>query len=279
MSVLNGSVILITGGTGSFGQAFVKFALKHDVRKVIIYSRDEYKQSQLELNLNKDDRLRFYLGDVRDLDRLEMAFYGVDYVIHAAALKRVEKCEADPLEAIKTNVFGSTNVIEAALKMGVKRVVALSTDKACSPQNVYGATKLLMEKLIIAANNISGGRCHFSVVRFGNIWASRGSVVDRWVELSQQGKSVPITDPDATRFYMTTDQVNDLVMDALSVNMFLFTPKELKAFRLSDLAKAMAVKTEIIGLPLFEKLHEEFGDHKSSMVECATQEELRTLKY
>ena len=220
--MLNGKTILITGGTGSFGKKFLeKIFLQYNPQKVIIYSRDEYKQSVMKMEYaDKVDmkRVRFFIGDVRDKDRLYRAFEGVDYVIHAAAMKQVPTCEYNPMEAIKTNIHGAQNVKDAALDCGVKKVVALSTDKAVNPINLYGGTKLVSDKLFIAANAYIGNnyKTIFSVVRYGNVAGSRGSVIPIWKKLIAEGKdTLGVTDLRMTRFCITLEQGVELVFKAL----------------------------------------------------------------
>ncbi|MGE3615428.1 MAG: UDP-N-acetylglucosamine 4,6-dehydratase (inverting) [Gemmatimonadales bacterium] len=254
-----GQSILITGGTGSFGRAFVKRLLeRYDPRRVIVYSRDELKQYEMAEQL-KDKRLRFFLGDVRDLTRLQRAMQGVQVVIHAAALKQVPAAEYNPFEAIKTNVLGAQNVIEAALNSGVEKVVALSTDKAANPINLYGATKLCSDKLFVAANAYAGGRGpQMAVVRYGNVVGSRGSVVPFFLKARQNGL-LPITDPRMTRFWITLDQGVDFVVESLR-RMHggeLFVPK-IPSTDIMTLVEALApnCRTEVIGIRPGEKLHE-----------------------
>ncbi|MGE0441736.1 MAG: UDP-N-acetylglucosamine 4,6-dehydratase (inverting) [Gemmatimonadales bacterium] len=256
---LEGQSILITGGTGSFGRAFVKRLLeRYDPRRVIVYSRDELKQYEMAEQL-KDKRLRFFLGDVRDLNRLQRAMQGVQVVIHAAALKQVPAAEYNPFEAIKTNVLGAQNVIEAALNSGVEKVVALSTDKAANPINLYGATKLCSDKLFVAANAYAGGRGpQMAVVRYGNVVGSRGSVVPFFLKARQNGL-LPITDPRMTRFWITLDQGVDFVVESLR-RMHggeLFVPK-IPSTDIMTLVEALApnCRTEVIGIRPGEKLHE-----------------------
>lgn len=279
-----GYAILLTGGTGTFGRAAVPALLSRpNVTRIVILSRDELKQAEMEQECRAvpgADRLRFYLGDVRDRARLEMAMRGCRYIIHAAALKRVEKCERDPIEAFRTNVEGTANVIHAALAAGATNVIGLSTDKAVNPVNLYGATKLTMERLLIAANNISGGSTRFGVVRYGNIFGSRGSVVRTWQRLRQEGCEIaPVTDPDATRFLMRIGTAVELVLDSL-FNAWLAPLKVspfVPAFRLGDLAEAMGFSgTETIGMPEHEKVHEELmPGWRSDTARRLTVEELR----
>lgn len=255
---ITGKSILITGGTGSFGQKFVKKVLEHDIKKVIIFSRDELKQYEMSQKI-KDPRVRFFIGDVRDKDRLYRAFDGVDIVVHAAALKQVPACEYNPFEAIKTNILGAQNVIEAAIDRGVKKVIALSTDKAASPINLYGATKLASDKLFIAANSYVGEKeTRFSVVRYGNVVGSRGSVVPLFLKLKETGK-LPITDERMTRFWITLDQGVQFVLTNLErmKGGELFIPK-IPSMKIVDLAEAICPHCEIeyIGIRPGEKLHE-----------------------
>lgn len=253
--------ILITGGTGSFGQKYTQTILsRFKPRKVIIYSRDELKQSQMQSQFN-DGCMRYFIGDVRDRERLTMAMNGVDYVIHAAALKQVPAAEYNPMECIKTNVNGAENVIHAALANNVRRVIALSTDKAANPINLYGATKLCSDKLFIAANNTVGDRrTRFAVVRYGNVVGSRGSVVPLFQRLIEQGADhIPVTDLRMTRFWITLQEGVDFVLENFSRMRGgeLFVPK-LPSVRIGDLAQAMApgIPIRVVGIRPGEKLHE-----------------------
>jgi|SRR5882672_3545390 len=262
--------ILISGATGTIGSAVVAQALEGNWDRIVIYSRCEYKQALMEQSLIKHHnfhKLRFYLGDVRDLLRLEMAMTGITHVVHCAALKRIEKCESDPIEAIRTNIDGTANVIYAALSSGVYHVCAVSTDKAFSPQSLYGATKLTMERLVLAANNISGGKCTFSVVRQGNIFGSRGSVVEIWTKMIQSGcKSIPVSDPDATRYFVRRGDAATFIINNLELPG-LHLPDDPPAFRLGDLADAMrppGVSIHITGLLPYEKLKEELNETQNS---------------
>ncbi|MFN3599037.1 MAG: UDP-N-acetylglucosamine 4,6-dehydratase (inverting) [Aquificaceae bacterium] len=264
MSFLRDKVILITGGTGSFGKAFVKYLLKeHSPKKIILLSRDEFKQWHMskEFPEEKYPQLRFFLGDIRDKDRLRFAFEGVDYVVHAAALKHVPILEYNPFEAVKTNIIGAQNIIEVAIEKGVKKVVALSTDKAVSPVNLYGATKLAMEKLFIAGNAYVGSKdTSFSIVRYGNVVGSRGSVIPLFLRLLKEGKrELPITDPRMTRFWITLEEGVRLVLFALEEAMGgeVFVPK-IPSVKILDLVQALCphCKTKIIGIRPGEKLHE-----------------------
>lgn len=261
--MLNGKTILITGGTGSFGKKFVTTVLeKYNPGKIIIYSRDELKQYEMQQHLPDDGTspMRYFIGDVRDLRRLRMAMEGVDVVIHAAALKQIPATEYNPFEAVKTNILGGQNVIDSALERGVHKVIALSTDKACAPINVYGATKLTSDKLFIAANNYKGKHdIRFSVVRYGNVMGSRGSVVPLMLKKKEEGV-LPITDKRMTRFNITLQEGVDFVLKSLERMQGgeLFIPK-LPSYRITDVAKAIDpdCKLEIIGIRPGEKLHEE----------------------
>ena len=261
--MLNGKTILITGGTGSFGNHFTDYVLQHyKPKKIIIYSRDEFKQFQMRNRLMEHDAvMRYFIGDVRDGARLRRALEGVDYVIHAAALKQVPACEYNPNEAIKTNIHGAMNVIEAALDTSVKRVVALSTDKAVNPVNLYGGTKLVSDKLFIAANSYSGYKdTRFSIVRYGNVAGSRGSVIPFFRSLVESGeRELPITDFEMTRFWITLEQGVQLVIKALGVSKGgeTFIAK-IPSFKITDLAKAILPDCVLkgVGIREGEKLHE-----------------------
>ncbi len=261
--MLNDKVILITGGTGSFGHHFVEYVLQHYTpKKIIIYSRDEYKQFLMQNQYKEYNRiLRFFIGDVRDADRMRMAMKGVDYVIHAAALKQVPACEYNPMEAIRTNIMGATNVISASLETGVKKVIALSTDKAVNPINLYGGTKLVSDKLFCAANAYGGeDGTRFAVVRYGNVAGSRGSVIPFFKNLIDQGiQELPITDFRMTRFWISLEQGVELVIKALEEarggETFI---SKIPSFKITDLAEAMApgcIPKEV-GIREGEKLHE-----------------------
>jgi UDP-N-acetylglucosamine 4,6-dehydratase (inverting) len=264
--------ILITGGTGSFGKKFVEILLrKHpDIRRVVIYSRDELKQFEMNQHYptSKYPNLRFFIGDVRDGDRLRLAMEGIDTVVHAAALKQVPTAEYNPFECIKTNVLGAQNVIEAAMAVGVKRVVALSTDKAAAPINLYGATKLCSDKLFIAANNIRGSRdLTYSVVRYGNVMGSRGSVIPFFLEKRKTGV-LPITDPEMTRFNISLEEGVDMVFFALehALGGEIFVPK-IPSYRITEVAKAIGPNCEhpVVGIRPGEKVHEEMITNSDSM--------------
>lgn len=258
MDILKNKVVLVTGGTGSFGKKFIEKVLTLDVKKVIAFSRDELKQYEMKQEF-QDERLRFFLGDVRDKDRLYRAFDGVDIVIHAAAMKHVDACEYNPFEAIKTNIHGAQNIIEAAIDKNVEKVIALSTDKACSPVNLYGATKLASDKLFVAANSYVGEKkTRFSVVRYGNVVGSRGSVVPFFKKIRHTGV-LPITDERMTRFWITLEQGVQFVLDNLKRmnGGEIFVPK-IPSMKVTDLAKAIApeCEIEIVGIRPGEKLHE-----------------------
>ncbi len=253
--------ILITGGTGSFGNAFVdKILNKYNPKKIVIFSRDEFKQHQMN-NYFNDNRLRFFLGDIRDRERVELAMDGIDFVVHAAALKQVPAAEYNPMEFIKTNVLGAENVVYAAIKCGVKKIIALSTDKASNPINLYGASKLLSDKIFVSANNIVGKKnvC-FSVVRYGNVFNSRGSVFPVFKNIvDKKEKYFPITDPRMTRFIITLDEGIDFVIKSFE-RMHggeIFIPK-IKSIKIIDLAKIMDKNKKIkyLGIRPGEKIHE-----------------------
>lgn len=256
--------ILVTGGTGSFGSNFIKKLLKSfKFKKIIVFSRDELKQFELKNSIeNKYKKnIRFFIGDIRDLDRLNIAFNNVDFVVHAAALKQVETAEYNPTEFIKTNIIGAENIIKASINNKVKKVIALSTDKAVQPINLYGASKLASDKLFIAANNMFSDKVSkFSIVRYGNVIGSRGSVVPFFKNLiAKKSQFLPITHNDMTRFWITMDQAIDFVVDSLNTMKGgeIFVPK-LPSIKITDLAKAMApkIKLKIIGIRNGEKLHE-----------------------
>ena len=260
--MINNKTILITGGTGSFGQNFIEFLLKKfKLKKIIVYSRDEQKQFVMKNKLQKyEERLRFFIGDVRDEDRLELATKNVDYLIHAAAMKHVPIAEYNPFEVIKTNVMGAQNVINVSLKNNIKKVLALSTDKASSPINIYGASKLVSDKLFVAANNYVGKNpCVFSVVRYGNVLGSKGSIFPIFLNHHKLGY-IPITDLRMTRFNITLDQSVKFVINCFKEMLGgeIFVPK-IPSFKVVDMAKAISKKTKlkIIGIRPGEKLHEE----------------------
>ena len=256
--MLDGKTILVTGGTGSFGKKFTEIVLEnYKPKKLVVFSRDEMKQYEMRNRFN-DKCMRYFIGDVRDLSRLRRAFHEVDYVVHAAALKIVPAAEYNPFEAVKTNILGAQNIIEAAIDSGVKKVVALSTDKAANPINLYGATKLCAEKIFIAGNNYAPGGKKFSVVRYGNVFGSRGSVVPFFKECRKKGQ-IPVTDERMTRFWMTLEQAVELVLNTLfeMVGGEIFVPK-IPSMKIVDLAEAIAPKCErvVTGIRPGEKLHE-----------------------
>lgn len=262
MSILINSTLFITGGTGSFGKAFIEYALRNlSPKKIIIFSRDELKQYEIRQIFKNDPRLRFFIGDIRDQHRLTRAMKGVDFVIHAAALKQVDTAEYNPFEFVQTNIVGSQNVIEACIDAGVRKVVALSTDKASSPLNLYGATKLAADKLFQSGNHYAASyETRFSVVRYGNVMGSRGSIVPLFRQLAQEGKSLPITDRRMTRFWITLPEAVNFVVDSFDqmVGGEIFVPK-IASMKIVDLVEAIAPgsKTHEIGVRPGEKLHEE----------------------
>tara|TARA_Y100000389_G_scaffold191064_1_gene216635 strand:+ start:5072 stop:6079 length:1008 start_codon:yes stop_codon:yes gene_type:complete len=276
-NVINKKSILITGGTGSFGNAMAEYLSKnYSPKKIIIFSRDELKQSNM-MQKFPEDNFRFFIGDVRSLDRLDMAMRNVDIVIHAAAMKQVEISEYNPLECIKTNIIGAENIINAAIKNNVKKVIALSSDKAVSPLNLYGASKLASEKLFIAANNITGGKTTFSIVRYGNVSGSRGSVIPLYLKLVNQKKEfLPLTDKKMTRFFILLKDGVNFVLNSIARMQGgeIFIPK-LKSFFIKDLIVSLSKKQKVIGIRPGEKIDEimfskdesrsiiEFKDHYS----------------
>ena len=270
--MLTNKTILITGGTGSFGKTFTRYILTHyEPKKVIIYSRDEFKQWMMSTEFKEyEEKLRFFIGDVRDLERLKRACEGVDYIIHAAALKQVPACEYNPNEAIKTNIHGAMNVIDAALDCGVQKVVALSTDKAVNPVNLYGGTKLVSDKLFIAANAYVGNKdVNFSIVRYGNVAGSRGSIIPVFDNIIKNGGTeLPITDVRMTRFWISLTQGVELVIKALADakggETFI---SKIPSFKVTDLAEAMlpGYKLKEIGIRPGEKLHEIMVTTEDSM--------------
>jgi UDP-N-acetylglucosamine 4,6-dehydratase len=270
MEIFDGSSILITGGTGSFGKAFLAHVLESgNPARVAVYSRDELKQYEMKLTYGDDPRVRFFLGDIRDRDRLAMALHGVDYVVHAAALKQVDTAEYNPMEYVKTNILGSENVMLASIDAGVKKVVALSTDKASSPINLYGATKLTADKLFISGNHYSYARgTKFAVVRYGNVMGSRGSVIPFFRRLAEEGEPLPITDTRMTRFWITLSQAVDFVIQAFADmdGGELFVPR-IPSMRVTDLARAIAPDAELVevGIRPGEKLHEEMISSEDSL--------------
>ncbi|WP_254409642.1 UDP-N-acetylglucosamine 4,6-dehydratase (inverting) [Streptomyces sp. AC495_CC817] len=256
------SSILITGGTGSFGKAFIRYALDNlSPRRIVIYSRDELKQYEARQLFNDDPRLRWFIGDIRDQDRLRRAMHEVDYVVHAAALKQVDTAEYNPFEYVKTNIVGSQNVVEASIDAGIKKVVALSTDKASSPLNLYGATKLAADKLFQSANHYAASYVtRFSVVRYGNVMGSRGSVIPLFRKLAAEGKPLPVTDARMTRFWITLPQAVKFVVDSFEQMQGgeLYVPR-IPSMKILDLVEAVAPGSETyeIGIRPGEKLHEE----------------------
>jgi len=275
VSVLSGSSILVTGATGSFGKAFLNYALTHlDPQRIVVFSRDELKQYELRQMFGDDARLRFFLGDIRDKARLERAMHNIDYVVHAAALKQVDTAEYNPSEFVETNINGSQNVIDAAIDKGVKKVVALSTDKASSPINLYGATKLVADKLFIAGNHYAATHpTRLAVVRYGNVMGSRGSVVPLFRKLAAEGKSLPVTDKRMTRFWITLPQAVKFVVDSFDIMQGgeLFVPR-IPSMRILDLIEAVAPDsaTHEMGVRPGEKLHEEM---------IASDDSRRTLRF
>ena len=261
MTYLRGKSIVITGGTGSFGKAFIRYALENlEPSRIAVLSRDELKQYEFRNELNDDPRVRWFIGDVRDRDRLMRAFNGVDVVIHAAAMKQVDTAEYNPFEGFATNVLGAENVINACIDSGVERVIALSTDKASSPINLYGASKLCSDKLFVAGNHYSGAsKTRFSVVRYGNVVGSRGSVVPLFKRLAESG-TLPITDPRMTRFWITLPQAVEFVVNSFDrmSGGEIFIPR-IPSTTILDLAEAIVPgsKIEVIGIRPGEKLHEE----------------------
>ena len=273
--MFNGKSVLITGGTGSFGKRYVRTLLdNYDIKRLVIYSRDELKQFEMQQEFDNTEIMRFFIGDVRDRERIKEAMRGIDIVIHAAALKQVPASEYNPMECIKTNIHGAENVINAALANNVNKVIALSTDKAANPINLYGATKLASDKLFVAANNMSGGRTKFSVVRYGNVVGSRGSVVPFFNKLIAENLDhLPITHEDMTRFWITLQGGVDFVLKCLD-RMYggeIFVPK-IPSVRIVDLARAMAPDKEmkIIGIRPGEILHE---------IMCPSDDSHLTIEY
>ena len=272
---ISGSSILVTGATGSFGKAFLGYALANlDPHRIVVFSRDELKQYEVRQMFGDDPRLRFFIGDIRDRDRLARAMHGVDHVVHAAALKQVDTAEYNPSEYVATNINGSQNVIDAAINAGVQKVVALSTDKASSPINLYGATKLVADKLFISGNHYAATHpTRFAVVRYGNVMGSRGSVVPLFRRLNAEGKSLPVTDKRMTRFWITLDAAVKFVVDSFGVMQGgeLFVPR-IPSMRILDLVEAVApdAPTHEVGMRPGEKLHEEM---------IASDDSRRTLRF
>lgn len=270
--MLNNKSILITGGTGSFGKAFVRHVLKNfpDIKRLVVFSRDELKQFEMaqEFSPERYPALRYFIGDIRDRNRLKRALHGIDTVVHAAALKQVPAAEYNPMEFIHTNILGAENLVEACIDAGVQRVVALSTDKAAAPINLYGATKLCSDKLIVAANSYAGSSDQrFSVVRYGNVMGSRGSVIPFFMDKAKDGV-LPITDPAMTRFSITLQEGVDMVMWALenALGGEIFVPK-IASYRITDVAEAIgpSCRQENVGIRPGEKLHEEMITESDSL--------------
>ena len=279
--MFDNSSILITGGTGSFGNTFVPMVLaKYNPKKVIIYSRDEMKQWEMAKKFQGDSRVRFFIGDVRDKDRLYRALDGVDYVVHAAATKIVPTAEYNPFECVKTNIHGAMNLIDACIDKGVKRVVALSTDKASSPVNLYGATKLASDKLFVAGNSYAGGHeTRFAVVRYGNVMGSRGSVIPFFMSIRGEGK-LPITDPRMTRFMISLEQGVELVWHAFNdMEGGEIYVKKIPSMKVTDVAKTIApdAEQEIIGIRPGEKLHEQMIGEEDSFYTYEYPEHFKIL--
>lgn len=259
--------VLVTGGSGAFGTAFVRrLLLDGEAERIVVFSRGEHRQAEMRRELADDGRLRFFIGDVRDKDRLRRAMEGVEIVVHAAALKRIEVGFYNPMEMLKTNIMGAANVIEASTDAHVRKVVALSTDKAYQPVSPYGTSKAFAESLFLAANNTRGRHGpFFGVVRYGNVWGSTGSVVPIWRKILHTSDTVPVTDPDCTRFYMPIEESVELVKGAILYSGFAEPVIPiLPAYRLGDLAEAMGAKMNVTGLPNYEKLHESMGPGNAS---------------
>ncbi len=270
--MFNNSSILITGGTGSLGQSLVNYFIKNfpKIKRLVIFSRDEYKQflMQEKFDEKKNPFLRYFVGDIRDYDRLKMALVGIDYVIHAAALKQVPTAEYNPFEFIQTNIIGSQNVVRASLENNVKKVIALSTDKACSPVNLYGATKLCSDKLFISSNNLVGEKeTSFSVVRYGNVFASRGSIIPFFLEKKKNKETIPLTHESMTRFNISMREAIETIIWSFKncIGREIVVPK-LKSFNIVDLIKIIdsSAKVKIIGIRPGEKIHEELISQSDS---------------
>ena len=260
--MLNNKNLLITGGTGSFGSAFIEKVSKiYKAKKIIIFSRDELKQSEMQKKIKKSEikKFRFFIGDVRDKERVHTALKEVDVVIHAAALKQVDTAEYNPLEAVKTNIIGAENIISASISNNVEKIIALSTDKACSPINLYGATKLVSDKLFISANNVKGKtKCKFSVLRYGNVMGSRGSVIPLFLQQKKNNEILTITDLEMTRFSLTIDDGINFAIKTLGMMTGgeIFVPK-IPSYKMVDLITAIGIKYKIIGMRPGEKKHED----------------------
>lgn len=279
--MLSNSSILITGGTGSFGHAFVPLTLaKYNPRRLVIFSRDEMKQWEMAKHYANDSRVRFFIGDVRDKDRLSRALHGIDYVVHAAATKIVPTAEYNPFECVKTNINGAMNLIDACIDQGVKRVVALSTDKASNPANLYGATKLASDKLFVAGNSYSGGTAtKFAVVRYGNVMGSRGSVIPFFLSIADKGV-LPITDDRMTRFMITLEQGVDLVWHAFEdMEGGEIYVKKIPSMKVTDVALAVApeARHEIVGIRPGEKLHEQMIGSEDALYTYEYQDHYKIL--
>lgn len=256
--MLRGKKVLITGGTGTFGKSMVKFLLNEtNCKKIYVLSRDELKQSEMQQELQFDNRLSFFIGDIKDKERLMMAFSGIDYVIHAAAQKHVPSCEYNPFEAVKTNIIGAQNIIEAAIFHKIEKVIALSTDKAVEPVNLYGSTKNCMEKLFINGNAYSGGTTKFSIVRYGNVINSRGSIIPIWKKQKEQNKQLLLTDTEMTRFVISVKDAVKFVYSSLKImnGAEIFIPV-LESIKMFDIAKTISNNIKIIGIRDGEKIHE-----------------------
>ncbi len=279
--MLNNSSILITGGSGSFGHTFVQMTLaKYNPQRLVIFSRDEMKQWEMAKLYSNDERVRFFIGDVRDKDRLYRALHGIDYVVHAAATKIVPTAEYNPFECVKTNILGAMNLIDACIDQEVKRVVALSTDKACSPANLYGATKLASDKLFVAGNSYSGQEnTRFAVVRYGNVMGSRGSVIPFFLSIANQG-TLPITDTRMTRFMITLEQGVELVWHAFEdmVGGEIYV-KKIPSMKVTDIAYSVApeAKHNIVGIRPGEKLHEQMITFEDSLYTYEYEEYYKIL--
>ena len=256
--MLNDKKVLITGGTGTFGKKMVKFLLNDtNCKKIYVLSRDELKQSEMQQELKFNNRLSFLIGDIKDKERLIIAFSGIDYVIHAAAQKHVPSCEYNPFEAVKTNIIGAQNIIEAAIFHKIEKVIALSTDKAVEPVNLYGSTKNCMEKLFINGNAYSGGTTKFSVVRYGNVINSRGSIIPIWKKQKEQNKKLLLTDTEMTRFVISVKDAVKFVYDSLNImnGAEIFIPV-LESIKMFDISKTISNNIKIIGIREGEKIHE-----------------------
>ena len=274
--------ILITGGSGAFGTAFVKYLLQQNgtPSRIVVFSRGEHRQAEMARQLGDDERLRFFIGDVRDRDRLRRAMENIEVVIHAAALKRIEVGQYNPLEVKKTNIDGTANVVEAATDAGVARAVLVSSDKAYQPISPYGTSKAFAESLFLAANNTHGKYGpKFAVVRYGNVWGSTGSVVPLWKSILVTSDTVPVTDPECTRFFMRMEEAVALVyLTAATMEGGELKIPTLPAYRLGDLAEAMGARMNVLGLPTWEKRHESMGEgNRSDTARRMSVDELREI--